>query len=71
MQLETGLGKAVAIKQIEVTWQGPNAKQVFTDVPMNGFVKLTEGQPDFEIMTTHTYKFQTMPADSMMMHHHM
>ena len=71
VQLETGLGKAVAIKQIEVTWQGPNAKQVFTDVPMNGFVKLMEGQPDFEIMTTRSYKFQTMPADSMLMHHHM
>jgi len=71
LQLETGLGKAIAIKQIEVTWQGPNTKQVFTDVPMNSFVKLTEGQNNFDIITTTPYKFTTeMPSDSTMMEHH-
>ncbi|MFI5171477.1 MAG: FG-GAP-like repeat-containing protein [Chitinophagales bacterium] len=71
LQLETGLGKAIAVKQIEVTWQGPNEKQVFTDIPMNGFVKLTEGQPAFETMTMNSYKLNKgTPADSTMMHHH-
>ncbi len=71
MQLETGLGKAIAIKQIEVTWQGPNEKQIFTDIPMNGFIKLVEGQNDFETLTVNTYKLKKpLPSDSTMMHHH-
>lgn len=57
IRLETGLGKATAIKQIEVTWQGPNTKQVFTNVPMNNFVKLTEGVDAFELQTLQPFKF--------------
>jgi hypothetical protein len=69
IQMETGLGMATFIKQIEVFWQGPNSKQVFTDVPMNGFVKITEGQADFEILNIQPFKFATAPADTIMMHH--
>lgn len=72
LQLEAGLGKATAIKQIEVVWAGSNTKQVFENVPINGFVKLTEGQAAAEPMVVSTYKFNTtMQMDSTMMHHHM
>ncbi len=68
MQLEAGIGKAIAIKQVEVTWQGPNEKQIFTDLPVNSFINLTEGQKDFEIMNRQSFKLnQTMPEH--MMHH--
>jgi hypothetical protein len=70
MQLETGIGKAIAIKQIEVTWQGPDTKQIFTDIPVNGFIKLTEGEDTFEKLAVNTYRLNTeMPSDSTMMHH--
>lgn len=72
LQLEAGLGKATAIKQIEVIWAGTNTKQLFENVPMNGFVKLTEGAAAFEPMPVSSYKLNTsMPADTSMMHHHM
>ena len=71
LQLEAGLGKAIAIKQIEIVWAGSNSKQVFENVPMNGFVKLTEGVSNFEPMMVTTFKLNTtMPADSMTMHMH-
>jgi hypothetical protein len=69
MQLETGLGKTIAIKPIEVTWQCPNSKQLFTDIPINEFVKLTEGEPAFEKLTFNTYKLNTnMPSHSTILH---
>jgi hypothetical protein len=70
IRLEAGLGKATTIKQIEVTWQGPNTKQVFTDVPINSFVKLTEGSPAFEIQMLQPFHFSTEPH-STMNHDHM
>lgn len=72
LQLESGLGQAKAISKIEVLWAGSNNVQVFENVPMNGFVKLTEGQSQFEPIVVTSYKFNTsMPMDTMMMHHHM
>ena len=70
MQLETGIGKAIAIKQVEITWQGPNEKQVFTNVPINSFVKMTEGQAAFEIINQPSYKFTTTTNDANMMMMH-
>jgi hypothetical protein len=68
-RLEAGLGKAVAIKAIEINWLGPNQKQIITGVPMNSFVKITEGEAAFEILPLKSYKFAAMPMDTMMMHH--
>lgn len=68
-RLETGIGKAVAIKQIEITWQGPNTKQIITNVPINAFVKITEGQDAVEVEGFKAFKFAAMPMDTMMMHH--
>lgn len=73
MQLETGLGKGSTIKQVEVTWQGPNEKEVFTNVPVNQFVKLTEGNNVVEPIAVKTFQLMETPSDSsmMMMHHGM
>ena len=67
-RLETGLGKAISIKQIEITWQGPNSKQVITNVPMNAFVKITEGNNAPEVLPIKAFKFGTTSMDTMMMH---
>lgn len=73
LQLETGIGQASSIKQIEVTWQGPNTKEVFQNIPINSFVKLTEGTGKYEIIELKPFKLNdSMPSDSTMhQHHHM
>ncbi len=44
LRQELGLGQASKIESIEVQWPKPGLpKSVFTDVPMDGFVKLVEG----------------------------
>jgi len=71
LQLESGLGKATQIKQIEITWQGPNEKQVIENVPMNAIVRVTEGNPEFEIIPSMPFKFKKSDHDMMNMDHMM
>jgi hypothetical protein len=42
LQQEVGLGDASAIRRVEVRWLG-GERQVFTDVPLDASVRLTEG----------------------------
>lgn len=69
IRLETGLGKAIAIKQVEIFWQGPNTTQILKDLPLNTFIKIVEDEPAFEILPLKSFKFSTEPADPMMMRH--
>ena len=67
LQVESGLGKATAITQVEVFWQGPNETQVFANVPMNDVVKFTEGNDAFEVVPSTPFIFKQMEnSDSMM-----
>lgn len=52
LRQEMGLGEATAIESIEVTWPKPGLPvSVFTNVPMDGFVKLVEGATTVEILS--------------------
>lgn len=68
LRLETGIGKATAIKQVEVIWQGPNTKEVFSAIPINSFVKLTEGQGTVEVLDLKPFKLaqEPLPMDHSM-----
>ncbi|MDX1913422.1 MAG: CRTAC1 family protein [Saprospiraceae bacterium] len=56
---ELGLGQATKIESIEVTWPKPGLpKSVFTDVPLDAFVKLTEGATAAEIMRINKAKLK-------------
>ena len=49
LRQEMGLGEATAIESIEVTWPKPGLPvSVFTNVPLDGFVKLVEGATTVE-----------------------
>ncbi len=58
LQQETGLDDAVAIKEIEIRW--PNAAQtveVFENIDINRFVKITEGGNDAEYLERQAFSF--------------
>ena len=49
LRQEMGLGQATAIESIEITWPKPGLpKSVFTNIPMDGFIKLVEGTTSAE-----------------------
>jgi hypothetical protein len=43
---EIGLGDATAVERLEVLWPVSGLRQVFEDVPLDGFVEVREGQDD-------------------------
>src|SRR5678815_4251351 len=45
---EIGLGDATRIARLEIRWLGSSEPQVFTDVPMDSFVRATEGKSELE-----------------------
>jgi hypothetical protein len=49
-QLEIGLGAATRIVRVGVRWPGLGAEEVFEDLPLDSFVRLTQGQPAFELV---------------------
>ncbi len=58
LQQEAGLNEAVSIKEIEIKW--PNAVQsvdVYKNIKINRFVKITEGNINFEYLERPAFKF--------------
>jgi hypothetical protein len=45
---EIGLGKATAIVSLEVTWPRSGERAIYTDVPLDSMIRVTEGQAEFE-----------------------
>ena len=45
-----GLGKAAKIERLEVYWPTTGMTQTFTSVPLDQTIKITEGQPDLELL---------------------
>jgi hypothetical protein len=45
---EIGLAGASAIKSIEIWWPKSGIRQTFTDVPRDGFIRITEGEDAIE-----------------------
>ena len=45
-----GLGEAARVERLEISWPGVGATQTFTDVPVDVFLEIEEGKPDYEIL---------------------
>ena len=50
-----GLGQCTTIKRLEVFWPTTGGTQVFTDVPMNGFIRIVEGEDRYTLRSLKTY----------------
>jgi hypothetical protein len=50
-RLEIGLEKAAKIDSIEVWWPTSRIQQRFTDVPLDSFIRVTEGDDEFVTLT--------------------
>ena len=69
LRQEIGLGDATAIKQIEVFWPVSREKQVFTDVPMDTGLELTEGTKDAQVPALPKVKLHGNGGVEMEHHH--
>ncbi len=67
LQLETGLGNAKAIKQIEVFWASGN-KQIFKNAELNMIYKIVEGEK--ELIHSHPKSFSFSKKKNEMHEHH-
>jgi tetratricopeptide (TPR) repeat protein len=56
-RLELGLGDAARVARLEVRWPNGGATQVFEDVPLDAWVRVTEGEPVLERLEWKTYRF--------------
>ena len=45
-----GLGQANAISAVEVSWPTSKTRQTFRDVPIDKFIEIIEGRPDFRVL---------------------
>jgi hypothetical protein len=58
LQLEMGLDDAVKIKSVEVKWYGPgHTLDVYENVRMKSFVKITEGEKEVEYYDPKRFQF--------------
>lgn len=64
LRQEIGLGKATAIKQVEISWPTTGKKQVFTDMAMNQHYKVTEGDQNYVTLDFKPFAFQSTPEKS-------
>jgi hypothetical protein len=67
LQQEMGLGKAVKINEIEITWANQDqTKQKFYDVPMNKAYHIREGDEKITSMELRRFEYSSNPGG----HHH-
>lgn len=71
LQQEIGLGDALSIAQVEVTWPATHQKQVFVDPPMDRQLKLVEGDPVAAELSLPVLHWQLGQPGSAHQHHHM
>jgi tetratricopeptide (TPR) repeat protein len=57
-RLHVGLGDAQRIARLEVRWPNGGETQVFEDVPLDSWVRVTEGTKAFERLEHKSYRFQ-------------
>ena len=59
MRQTIGLGMASRIDRLEVTWPATGETQVFTDVPMDVYVRVAEDENVFQVMQLPSFDFAT------------
>ncbi len=50
LQQEIGLGQAGLVRELEVWWPTTGARQIFTDVPVDQFIEITEGVDSIRVV---------------------
>ncbi len=58
LRQEIGLGKATAIESLEVRWPKSKTKQVFSNVPIDASIRITEGKDEIKRLELRTFRFQ-------------
>jgi hypothetical protein len=56
-RLEIGLGQATRVARLEVRWPRSRTTQVFEDVPMDAWVRVTEGEDELERVELRRFTF--------------
>lgn len=57
LRSEIGLGKASKIKEIKIIWQRDGSKQVFKNLEVNQFIRITEGASSIELLESKPIDF--------------
>lgn len=66
-----GVGKASAIKSVEITWPTSGIIQTFNNLAINQHIKINEGEDDIIVLNLPPFQFnvpEEMPMDMMMDH---
>jgi len=69
LQLEIGLGAAVAIERLEVLWPVTELRETFDEVPLDRVLKVVEGLGALEVVESTPIRFPT-EASAEHGHHH-
>jgi len=67
LRLEVGLGQATIVDTLEITWPVSGQKQIFTDLEVNQFIKITEGGEAVEPLQLTPFSFKRMQHEHPMM----
>ncbi|GHA25677.1 hypothetical protein GCM10007103_03660 [Salinimicrobium marinum] len=59
LRAQIGLGKASEVKEVKIKWAGSGTTQVFTDLQMNTFYRITENKPEAEMLDLQPISFVT------------
>ncbi len=70
MQQEMGLGKAKRIVSLIVEWLASGKSQIFTDVPMNRVVRITQDSPELKVVRTQRVPMPSAEEAMSVLHHH-
>jgi hypothetical protein len=54
-----GVGKAAKVETVEVFWPTSRTTQTFRDVPVNGFLEITEGADAYEVRDRPAFRLGT------------
>jgi len=58
LQAEIGLGGATEVRSLEILWPGSGAREVFSSIPADRFIEITEGQGAYNVLDRPAVPFQ-------------
>jgi hypothetical protein len=70
LRREIGLGSAAKIDTLEIKWHGSGEIQIFTNIPVNQFLKIKEGEDDFQKLNPASLSFKNSGNEMKEIHVH-
>lgn len=61
LRQEIGLADATAVRSVTITWPVSSTTQTFTDIPIDSYIRITEGADAFERLAIEPMRLKTMP----------